>query len=107
MIPLEITFCIKDGTDPDRASDGVGGDGWYMRMDKAVTFAFDGQEFFTRVRGIKVPVHVRKGTMPGRYYLQTHPDATVANNLGQITAFKASAVSPPPLRRTGMMGQRR
>ncbi|WP_155839822.1 DUF3892 domain-containing protein [Hyphomonas jannaschiana] len=84
MARLVITGCVADGADADRTIDVVYGDGFRLRMDKAVELALAGVEFWAKMPGITIArVRVQK-SVSGNYYLRTHPDAWVANNLGKI-----------------------
>ncbi|MEH6808961.1 MAG: DUF3892 domain-containing protein [Hyphomonas oceanitis] len=84
MAKLVITGCVPDGSDSDRVIDIVYGDGFRLRMDKAVELALAGIEFWAKMPGITIAkVNVQK-SLTGNYFLRTSPDAWVANNLGRI-----------------------
>ncbi len=85
MPSLQITFCMPDRSDPDRVIDCVGGRGWVMHMDVAILCAQQGMDFYVVVDGARAEVGVATSQY-GRKYLRTRPDATIANNLGEITS---------------------
>jgi hypothetical protein len=102
MTKLVITGCIPDGSDANRTNDAVYGDGFYLRMDVAIQLALSGTEFWVKMPGIMIAkVEVAKSAN-GRLYLKTHPDAWIANNLGEICSGPKkleSALSKIGLRR--------
>lgn len=93
MTTLYIEGCVEDGKDPGYVSDAVYGDGFFLRMDRAIQLASAGVNFKARVFGLLVAdVRVAKSPL-GRLYLKTSPDALVANNLGEITSKRQVAVN--------------
>jgi hypothetical protein len=102
MHALHITNCIADGPDPGFSPDIVSGIGWAMKMNVAIKMAVGGQQFYTTANGVRAEVWVARGPYD-RLYLRTSPDATVANDLGEITSKRSqlapvimSALAGPP-----------
>ncbi len=76
----QITCIIRDGSDPDRRIDSVGGSGWTKSEDAVIEEIENGTEsYFVDVNGNEVEVEVadREGTK----YLRTDADETTENNL--------------------------
>lgn len=75
----QITCIIRDGSDPDRRIDSVGGPGWTKPEDTVIAEIENGSEYFVDVNGNRVKVEVReRGT---EKYLRTDSDETSENNL--------------------------
>lgn len=87
MPSLQITYCTPDKTDPDPTADLVGGPGWAMSKQLAIQLTMQNMTFFTMVNGVRAEVNlVQRGD--GSLYLRTHRDASIANNLGEVTSTR-------------------
>ena len=76
----EITCIIRDGSDPDRRIDSVGGSDW-TKPENVVIEEIDNrtESYFVDVNGNHVEVEVAE--REGVKYLRTDADQTTENNL--------------------------
>lgn len=71
---------VPDNADPDRRMQGIGGIGWYMRVDEVLANLDRGETFYVNVAGRQVRVIPGKHTS-GRRYITTEGDGFPPNNL--------------------------
>ncbi len=78
----EITCIVRDGSDPDRRIDKVGGAGWTKAENVVIEELETEPEthaYFVEANGQRVDVVVAE--RDGTKYLRTDPDKTTSNNL--------------------------
>lgn len=85
----QVTCTKKDGADPDRRIDGIGGSTgsaaggpWYLKIDAAIAGIENGTyEFWVSVGDRSVWVIVKVHPTSGRKYLTTEGDGFPPNSL--------------------------
>ena len=86
MANFQVTCVRRDGADPDRRIDGIGGhDGqkqWYLAIDEAIRWIETRKAgFWVRANGESVWVIVKVHPTSNRKYLTTEADGFPPNNL--------------------------
>lgn len=87
MPNYQVTCISRDGPDPDYRIDAVGIGGTTYSIDNAIAWLHKSDEnhlFVTDDAGNNVWVTTRQHATSGRWYLVTHPDGILLNNLANL-----------------------